>query len=121
MAAKQQKKTEELQKQEKSIGIAVAFPQKACAEEKCPFHGHLKIHGRVFVGRVTKDIFHKTATIEFQRQFYIPKYERYEKRRTRVKAHVPSCLEVAKGDMLKIAETRPLSKTKTFVAVEVIK
>ena len=121
MAAKQQKKTEELQRQEKSIGIAVAFPQKTCAEEKCPFHGNLKVHGRIFVGRVTKDVFHKTATIEFQRQFYIPKFERYEKRRTRIKAHVPACLDIVKGDLLKIAETRPLSKTKNFVAVEVVK
>ena len=117
---KQTKKTDE-PKQGRSIGIEVPFPQKTCVEEKCPFHGNLKVHGRVFVGTVIRDVFHKTATIEFPRQFYIQKYERYEKRRTRIKAHVPGCLEVTKGDQLKIAETRPLSKTKNFVAVEVIK
>ncbi len=118
---KQAKKTETVQKNGRSIGIDVPFPEKTCTEEKCPFHGNLKVHGRVFVGTVTKSIFHKTATIEFPRQFYVQKYERYEKRRTRIKAHVPGCLNVVKGDTLKIAETRPLSKTKNFVAVEVIK
>ena len=118
---KQTKKTEEVQKNGRSIGLDVSFPAKTCAEEKCPFHGSLKVHGRVFTGTVIKDIFHKTVTIEFPRQFYVQKYERYEKRRTRIKAHVPSCLDVAKGDILRIAETRPLSKTKNFVAVEVIK
>jgi small subunit ribosomal protein S17 len=118
---KQIKKKEAVPKNGRSIGITVAFPEKTCTEEKCPFHGNLKVHGRVFVGTVIRDIFHKTATIEFPRQFYLQKYERYEKRKTRIKAHVPGCLDVVKGDTLKIAETRPLSKTKNFVAVEVIK
>lgn len=118
---KQPKKTEAVQKNGRSIGLDVPFPEKTCAEEKCPFHGNLKVHGRIFVGTVIKNVFHKTATIEFPRQFYVQKYERYEKRRTRIKAHVPGCLNVAQGDTLKIAETRPLSKTKNFVAVEVIK
>lgn len=118
---KQNTKTEQALKEGRSIGIVVAFPEKSCNEEKCPFHGNLKIHGRIFVGTVIKPVFHKTATIEFPRQFYVAKYERFEKRRTRVKAHVPPCLEVVKGDTLKIAETRPLSKTKMFVAVEVVK
>tara|TARA_Y100000310_G_C20688463_1_gene820651 strand:+ start:796 stop:1065 length:270 start_codon:yes stop_codon:yes gene_type:complete len=80
----------------------------------------LKIHGRTFIGRVIKDVFHKTTTIEFPRQIYIPKYERFQKRRTRIKVHVPEKLSVKKGDMLKVIETRPISKTKNFLAVEVI-
>lgn len=118
---KQTKKTEAIPEKGRSIGIDVPFPEKTCTEEKCPFHGNLKVHGRTFVGTVIKDVFHKTVTIEFPRQFYVQKYERYEKRRTRIKAHVPGCITVAKGDILKIVETRPLSKTKNFVAVEVIK
>ncbi|MBI1972566.1 30S ribosomal protein S17 [Candidatus Woesearchaeota archaeon] len=121
METKKHAKNTAASKKEKSIGLDVAFPQKTCNEEKCPFHGNLKVHGRVFVGTVIKDVFHKTATIEFPRQFYVQKYERYEKRRTRIKAHVPGCIGVMKGDLLMIAETRPLSKTKNFVAVEVIK
>ena len=82
--------------------------------------GNIKVHGRIFVGTVIKPVFHKTVTIEFERRVLIPKYERYEKRRTRVKAHVPEGLDIKQGDLLKIGETRPLSKTKNFIALEVV-
>jgi small subunit ribosomal protein S17 len=59
--------------------------------------------------------------IEFPRKLYLSKYERFENRRTRIKAHVPPCLTIAKGDTIKIIESRPISKTKNFVAVEVVK
>tara|TARA_Y100000310_G_scaffold138289_2_gene137223 strand:+ start:30130 stop:30468 length:339 start_codon:yes stop_codon:yes gene_type:complete len=98
----------------------ITKPKDSCSDKQCPFHGTLSVHGREFVGEVISDVFHKTVTIEFARQFYLPKYERYEKRRTRIKAHVPPCLSVKKGVSLRIVETRPISKTKNFVAVEVV-
>lgn len=103
----------------KNIGIDVKAPEKECNDGKCPFHGSIKLHGRVFVGKVVKNVFQKTTTIEWPRRIYVPKYERYEKRRTRVKAHVPDCLNVKFGDEVKIMETRPLSKTKNFVLIEI--
>ncbi len=81
----------------------------------------LRMHGRVFVGTVIKDVFHKTTTIEFPRQVYNSKYERFQKRRTRLKVHVPDDFKVKKGDTIKVIETRPISKTKNFLALEVIK
>ena len=50
---------------------------------------------------------------------YINKFERYEKRKSKIKAHKPDCLDVKVGDSVKIAECRQLSKTKHFVLVEV--
>ena len=50
---------------------------------------------------------------------YINKFERYEKRNSKIKAHKPDCLDVKVGDSVKIAECRQLSKTKHFVLVEV--
>jgi small subunit ribosomal protein S17 len=42
------------------------------------------------------------------------------KRRSRIPAHVPGVLRpLSVGDTVKIAETRPLSKTKSHVVVEV--
>ena len=82
---------------------------------------NLRTHGRIFIGTVIKDVFHKTTTIEFPRQVYNSKYERYQKRRTRIKVHVPEGFEVKKGDTLKVTETRPISKSKNFIATEVIK
>ena len=40
------------------------------------------------------------------------------KRRSRVPAHAPECMDLAVGETVRIAETRPLSKTKSHVVVE---
>ena len=101
----------------KNIGVNVVPPKNECTDTKCPFHGTLKVRGRSFVGKITRPIMHKTAVIEFPRQFYIPKFERYEKRMSRIKAHVPPCMELKQGDTIRIMETRKLSKTKSFVAL----
>ena len=80
----------------------------------------LKTHGRTFTGIVISEVFHQTTTIEFPRRIYNAKYERFQKRRTRIKVHVPEDSKVNKGDTIKVIETRPISKTKNFLAVEVI-
>jgi len=51
------------------------------------------------------------------RRHFIPKYERYSKRRTKLLVHNPDCLNAQVGDVVKIMETRPLSKTKHFVVI----
>jgi small subunit ribosomal protein S17 len=56
---------------------------------------------------------------EFEKK--IAKFERYEKRQSKIHAHNPSCLEAKMGDRVKIAECRPISKTKSYVVVEVLK
>jgi len=104
-----------------TIGLNVQAPEKACEDRHCPFHGAYKVRGRVFEGEVIRDVTHKTATIEFSRQFPLPKYERFEKRKARMHAHVPSCMEVNEGDFIRIAEGRKISKTKAFVVIEVKK
>ncbi len=108
-------------KQKTDVGVIVPFPERTCEDRHCPFHGYVKLRGRIFSGEVTNDVFHNTATIQFTRQYFIPKFERYEKRRTRIKAHVPPCFEVKKGNVIKVMETRPISKTKNFVTIEVVK
>ena len=92
-----------------------------CDNKKCPIHGNLSLHGRTMKGIVLREVFHNTTTIEFPRQIYISKYERFEKRRTRIKVHIPSCMDVSKGNFIAVKETRPISKTKNFVVTEVIK
>jgi|TARA_Y100000310_G_scaffold159627_1_gene159240 small subunit ribosomal protein S17 len=80
----------------------------------------ISLRGRTFEGTIINMNLQKTVTVEWQRQYYLPKYERFEKRRTRVKAHKPDSLNVEIGDQVKIMETRPISKTKHFVIVEVM-
>ena len=104
----------------KTIGIEVKKPEKKCEDTNCPFHGTLSVRGRTFIGTVISAKAHKTATIEWKRTRFIQKYERYERRRTRLKAHNPECINAKEGDKVRIAECRPLSKTKKFVIIEVL-
>lgn len=96
-------------------------PQENCGDKKCPFHGNVNAHGRVFTGTVISDKMHGTVNVEWPRQHFVSKFERFERRRSRVKAHNPACLKVKVGDMVKIAECRPLSKTVHFVVLEKVK
>jgi small subunit ribosomal protein S17 len=49
----------------------------------------------------------------------VPKYKRYERSRSKVHAYLPECIEVKEGEEVVVAECRPLSKTVSFVVVEV--
>jgi small subunit ribosomal protein S17 len=81
----------------------------------------LKVHGREFVGVVTSDKMSRTVTVAWDRRQFIPKYERYEKKLSKVKAHNPESINAKEGDKVRIKECRPLSKTKNFVVIEILK
>ena len=80
----------------------------------------LSLRGRIFVGTVISSKMQKTVTVEWERKNYMKKYERYEKRRSRVKAHNPDSINAQEGDIVKIMECRPLSKTKNFVVIKIL-
>nr|MCK4930039.1 30S ribosomal protein S17 [Nanoarchaeota archaeon] len=104
----------------KGIGLKVPAPSKVCSDKKCPFHGSIRVRGKIFLGLVISDKMARTVTVTWPGRRYVPKYERYEKRRSKLKAHNPECINARKGDVVLIAETRPLSKTKHFVVVKVL-
>ena len=104
-----------------NIGINVKQPEKLVPDKNCPFTGSTRLHGRHFTGTVISDKMTKTATVEFSKRRINKKYERYEQVRTRIKAHNPPSIDAKTGDIVKIVETRPLSKTKHFVIIEIIK
>lgn len=104
----------------KNIGVETKAPDKKCEDVNCPYHGALPVRGRTFVGKVISARMTKTVTVVFDKINYVPKYERYEKRRTRLKAHNPECINAKEGDTIKIMECKPLSKTKKFVIIEVL-
>ena len=88
--------------------------------EKCPFYGELSVRGQTLTGRVASTDMEKTVIVEREYDVHVPKYDRFMKRRSRVPAHVPGVLEPLEvGDEVTIAETRPLSKTKSHVVIEV--
>ncbi|MBL7160025.1 MAG: 30S ribosomal protein S17 [Candidatus Aenigmarchaeota archaeon] len=105
----------------KNIGVDAIPPKEVCSNVKCPWHGNLALRGRVFVGKVISAKANKTAVVEWAYSRYLQKYERYERRHSRVSAFNPECIEAKKGDTVKIMECRPLSKTKSFAVIEVLK
>ena len=80
----------------------------------------IRTRGRTFTGIVIDAKMQTTATVEWPRRKYVTKYERYETSRTRVKAHNPQDIDAKKGDIVKITECRPISKTKHFIIIEKI-
>ena len=74
--------------------------------------------GRTFVGKVISTKMTKTVNVEWERRSYLYKYERYQTERSRVKAHNPTEINAQVGDTVRIAECRPLSKTKKFIVIE---
>ena len=105
----------------KNIGYGFKAPEKACEDKHCPFHGSIGVRGRIFIGKITNDKLRISPTVEWERSIFVPKYERFKKGRTRVKAHNPPCIDAKLGDKVRIAECKPISKTKNFVIVEKLK
>jgi small subunit ribosomal protein S17 len=50
-----------------------------------------------------------------------PKFKRFQRSRSKVHAYRPPCVDIKEGDEVRIAECRPLSKTVSFVVIEVNK
>ncbi len=81
-------------------------------------HKPVSLRGRTFKGTVVSDRMHKTVIVEWERKRIVRKYERFEKRKTRIYAHNPEEINAKVGDLVIVKETRPLSKTKHFVVIE---
>lgn len=74
---------------------------------------------RTQVGRVVSDKMDKTVTVMLERQVKHPMYGKYIKRSSKVHAHDEdnACKE---GDLVRIAECRPISKSKSWRVLEVV-
>ena len=93
-------------------------PKKTCEDIDCPFHGTLSLRGHALEGIVVSSKMEKTIIVRRDYLNYVPKYKRYERRRSNVAAHNPPCLDVKAGDRVKLAECRSISKTVSFVVIE---
>lgn len=74
---------------------------------------------RTQTGRVVSNKMDKSVTVLLERQIKHALYGKYIKRSTKVLAHDEenSCGE---GDKVKIAECRPLSKSKSWRVIEIL-
>ena len=71
------------------------------------------------VGVVTSNKMDKTITISVERRVKHPIYGKFVKSTKKFKAH-DDTNDCNSGDVVKIMETRPLSKTKRWRLVEII-
>jgi small subunit ribosomal protein S17 len=74
---------------------------------------------KIRVGVVTSDKMDKTITVAVERKVKHPIYVKFVKKTTKFHAHDEK-QECTIGDVVKIMETRPLSKTKRWRLVEVV-
>lgn len=102
----------------RDIGLGNVPPPQTCTDYLCPYHGKLAVRGKVLEGVVVSHRMQRTVTVQREYLLFQKKYKRYEKRRSKIKAHNPPCINVIRGDRVRIAECRPLSKTVTFVVIE---
>ena len=102
----------------KDIGLNVPAPSEECEDVNCPFHGALSVRGQVHTGTVVSDKMARTVVIQQEHERLVKKYQRYEKRKSKIHAHNPSCINAKEGDVVVIAECRPISKTKSFVVIK---
>lgn len=71
---------------------------------------------RTLTGRVVSNKMQKTVTVLVERKVKHPIYGKYLVQSTKYHAHTEE--QLAEGDTVEIAESRPLSKTKSWVVVK---
>lgn len=101
-----------------SAGLMVTPPKRTCDDDRCPFHGHVKVRGKILTGKVVSISDKQTVVLQREYLQKVAKYSRYERRRGKVHAHLPPCIELKEGDTASVAECRPLSKTISFVVIQ---
>jgi small subunit ribosomal protein S17 len=107
----------------RNIGIPGVVPPKSkaedCNDQDCPFHGTTRIRGKIAKGVIVSKKSKNTVIIRRDYVQFIKKYQRYERRNTRLACHLPECLihEVELGDLVRVGESRKLSKSKAFIVL----
>lgn len=77
-------------------------------------------HRKITTGIVSSDKMDKTITVVVERLVQHPRYKKYVRKYSKLKAHDEKG-EANIGDRVEIMETRPISKTKTWRLVRIIK
>lgn len=79
---------------------------------------NVKSTARTLMGKVVSDKMDKTITVLIERRVKHPLYGKYMSKSSKLKAHDEenSCKT---GDVVTIAESRPLSKSKSWALVKI--
>ncbi len=80
----------------------------------------ISVRGARLVGKVVSDKSKKTVVVERDVTKKISKYKRMARGRSRIQAHNPDEIGAKLGDIVRIGETRKISKTKSWTVLEII-
>ena len=75
---------------------------------------------KIFTGKVVSDKMTKTVVVAIERLIRHPVYKKTLKRTGRIKADTNN-MEVKVGQVVKIEQTRPISRDKSFKVIEILK
>lgn len=73
---------------------------------------------RTLTGKVVSDKMEKSIVVMIERRVRHPVYGKYVVKSTKIKAH-DEANECKAGDLVTIAESRPISKTKSWTLVKI--
>mgnify|MGYP003572186593 CR=1 FL=1 len=76
-------------------------------------------NNRTLTGRVVSDAMDKSITVLVERRVKHPLYGKFLRRSTKIHAHDESNA-CSKGDVVRVEQCRPLSKTKAWRLLEVV-
>jgi small subunit ribosomal protein S17 len=79
-----------------------------------------RVARRRLQGIVVSDKMEKTITVQWERQVLHPRTHKYVKRRKKLHAHDEKN-EAHVGDLVEIMATRPISKSKTWRLMKVVR
>jgi small subunit ribosomal protein S17 len=74
---------------------------------------------RALTGKVVSNSRDKTISVLVERRVRHPIYKKYIKRSTKVHAHDENN-ECGLGDVVRVTESKPFSKTKSWALVEIV-
>ncbi len=74
---------------------------------------------RTLTGRVVSDAMDKTITVLIERRVQHPLYGKYMTRSSKIHAH-DEANTCARGDLVRVEQCRPLSKTKSWRLIEIV-
>ena len=97
------------------VAAITASPSPVAAAETTSERGHRKVR----IGAVVSNKMQKSILVSIERRIKHPLYKKYFTLTTKLMAHDEK-QEARIGDIVKITETRPLSKRKCWRLVEVI-
>lgn len=104
----------------RNIGLSVQTPKIECTDHFCPFHGRLSVRGKLIEGKVVSSKAPKMIVVQQESPKFITKFKRYARSRSKIHAYKPSCIDLKEGDIVLTAECRPISKSVSFVVIEVV-